>query len=386
MRTLRNFPYAQDSNTSKFPDGQIQNETATQDGTPVVREVYGDILTNIYKIVRDSGLDFNQLEDSEDNGYQLLEALKVFTNELNDLEQIITVGSTSLQVSFDVDNLPQNYVFIGKLSDAIVKDESYTFSSSGDNQIAFFASVDIPANSIVIVSIKSSTIEITPIVNQQNENGFLITPFTGVLSHNNTNTTYYLSDGYLINNTPISVNIQQAIRLFESDATIFVSDAVIHKSKLVVMAKSVDVDVYDFYLFDLSDLSSVEEKLTYTQSGADDYSPYLYADNEFLYLSNNGNNSADDNVIDKIELNLASSPSVLNKVSEITLDTSFQKTSNAFIRNDEIYTFVNGNLNLYKSNGDVEFKLFLNNINGQLFVQNEKVYFTSGEIANPWNV
>lgn len=385
MRTIKGQNLPGEINDSLFPDGQVRNETPTQQGTPVVREIYGDVLTNIYKIIRDSGVAINEQEDNEISGYQFLKALKVFTNDLNDLQQIITVGSASLQVSFDADNLPDGYVFIGKLSDSIVKGEAYNFTSLGNNSFSFNAGSDIPASTIAIVTVKSSTIEVIPVINQENQNGFLITPFSGVLSHNNTNTTYYLSDGYLINNTPISINIQQSIRLFESDATIFVSDAVIHKNKLLVMAKSVDVNVYDFYLFDLTNLSSVEQKMTYTQSGAADYAPYLYANKDFIYLSNNGNNSTSDNLIDKIELNLDLTP-VLNKVSEITLDASFQKTSNAFVKNDEIYTFVNGNLNLYKSDGSIEFKLFLNNINGQLFVQNEIVYFTSGEIANPWNI
>lgn len=385
MRTLKNFPYPQDTDISKFPYGQIQNETATEEGTPVVREVYGDLLTNIYKIVKDSGLDFNQLEDSEINGYQLLDALKVFSNNLNDLEQVVTVSATQLQVNFDIDNLPNNYVFIGKLSDAVTKDVNYQFSGTGTRVLNFTNPVSLSANNIVVVSIKSSTITINSITrSEDNAQDFILTPFSGVLSFNSGLTTYYLSDGYLISNTPTSVNIQQAIRLFESDATISVSDAVIHKDKLLVMAKSINVNVYDFYIFDLANLSTVESKLTYTQVGTTDFLPYLYADKDFIYLTNNGNNSSSDNILDKIEVDLTLGN--LNKVSEITLENSFQKTSNAFFKNGEIYTFVNGNLNLYKLNGTMEFKLFINNINGQLFVQNDQIYFTSGEIATIWNV
>ena len=43
---------------AKFPFGTIQNETPTQEGTPVYRELYGDILTNIWKIIELSGIAF----------------------------------------------------------------------------------------------------------------------------------------------------------------------------------------------------------------------------------------------------------------------------------------------------------------------------------------
>ena len=49
MRTIRDLPIVQDGNNTLFPDGQIKNETATDPGTPVVREIYGDVITNIYE-------------------------------------------------------------------------------------------------------------------------------------------------------------------------------------------------------------------------------------------------------------------------------------------------------------------------------------------------
>ena len=51
MRVLKNLNVPQDEDAAKFPDGQIQNQTATVAGTPVVREVYGDILTNRLSII-----------------------------------------------------------------------------------------------------------------------------------------------------------------------------------------------------------------------------------------------------------------------------------------------------------------------------------------------
>lgn len=383
MRTIKGLPYAQDTDTTKFPYGQIQNETATQEGTPVVRQIYGDVLTNIYKIVRDSGLNFNQLEDSEENGYQLLDALKVFSNKLNDLEQVVTVSGNQLEVNFDINNLPDNYVFIGKNSDFISEGVNYELSGTGSRTLSITAQRNISASSLLLITLKASSITIN-VINQEEAQSSILTPFTGVISYNSSSKTYYISDGYLINNTPESVNIQQAIRLYESDASISVIDTVLHKNKFLVLAKPDSSNIYDFYVIDSGNLSVIENKLSYNQSGANDYLPYLYADKDFIYLTNSGNNSSSNNIIDKISVDYTAG--TLSKVSQLTLESSFQKTSNAFWRNGNIYTFVNGNLNLYKSDGTIEFILFLNNINGQLFVQNEKVYFTSGEIATIWNV
>ena len=47
MRTLKQLGFIHDVNYTLFPQGAILNETDNNDGTPVVREVYGDILSNV---------------------------------------------------------------------------------------------------------------------------------------------------------------------------------------------------------------------------------------------------------------------------------------------------------------------------------------------------
>ena len=51
--------------SSDFPFGAIINETDTEDGTPVVREIYNDLLVNCYKILTLAGITPNGGEDSE---------------------------------------------------------------------------------------------------------------------------------------------------------------------------------------------------------------------------------------------------------------------------------------------------------------------------------
>ena len=68
MRTLKLLNLIHDNNYSLFPQGAILNETDNNEGTPVVREVYGDILSNVYKIITEAGINFNNSEDNEQNG------------------------------------------------------------------------------------------------------------------------------------------------------------------------------------------------------------------------------------------------------------------------------------------------------------------------------
>jgi hypothetical protein len=383
MKTLKELGYPQDTNTSEFPDGQIRNKTETVTGTPVVREVYGDILTNIYKILRNAGIAPNELEDSETNGYQLLNALKIFANELNDLNQVVTVGATSLDVNFDFDSLPDNYVFIGKLTDNYVKNITYTFSGTGVNTYSINASENIKLGSKVLIALNQSQIEVTSLESVKDYDA-LLTPFNGLLGFNSTDKNHYLSDGFILTNVPESSNVQQTIRVNKGDNTIIVYDAIIHKDKLIVMAKPSSAFTYDFYVFDLNNFNVVLASMNYTQAGNTDFLPTLYADENFIYLSNNGNKNVNDLALAKIEFD--ETLNTLTDVSVISLESSFQKTSNYFIKNDAIFTLINGNLNEFTFAGSKDFRLFINNVSGQVFTQFGQTYFTSGEIAFPWNV
>lgn len=383
MRTLRNLGLPQDGNNALFPDGQIRNETITETGTPVVRQVYGDLLTNIYKIIRDSGLIANELEDSEVNGYQLLRALKVFTNELNDLRQVITVGVDTLQVNFDLDNLPDNYVFLGKLSDNFIKGVEYTLTGSGNFTYTMTANESIKASSQIIVVLNQSQVEVISLSGLKDYDA-LLTPFSGVLSFNSTNKVHYLSDGWIITNVPESYNVQQTIRVAENDNDITVYDAVIHKNKLIVMAKKTSETSYKFYVFELDNLTTIADTMNYDQSSSTDFIPTLYAGDDFLYLTNNGNKNSNDSHIAKIEFDDVNLE--MSDVSDFTLDVNFQKTTNAFVRKDSIITLIGADLIEYLPDGGTAQLGFFNNVNGQIFKQNEQVYFTSGEIAMPWNV
>jgi hypothetical protein len=385
MRTIRDLPIVQDGDNALFPDGQIRNETATQSGTPVVREIYGDILTNIYKIIRDAGVEFTETEDNENTQYQLLQALKVFVNELNDVMQILTVSNTDISINVDLDNLPNNYVFIGQISELLLASETYDLTGTGSNSYVFSPDTDIVANSQVLLVIKNSSVTKIVDLSKEINQTTISLPYSGVLSYNSTNESYYLSDGFILANGPQSTNVQQIIRVDQGDNDILIYDAIIHKGALICLAKTDAATVYDLYVFSITNLNTVNSKFTVTQQTSTDHVPYLFADSEFIYLSNLGNNDSDDFKVRSYFLDLK--PFTLTQSSDITLNSDFQKTTNYFIKDSKFYTFINGNLYSYPFTGETRnFEKFLNNTNGQVFTQDSKIYFKSGFIGNLWNI
>jgi len=385
MRTIRDLPIVQDGNNTLFPDGQIKNETAKDPGTPVVREIYGDVITNIYKIIRDAGVDFTETEDSESTQYQLLDALKVFVNELNDVLQVLTVDENDVSINVDLDNLPNNYVFIGQVSELLSSSETYDLTGTGDNSYVFSTDSDIKANSQVLLVIQNSSVAKIIDLSKETSQTTISLPYSGVLSYNSSNTSYYLSDGFILNNGPEATNVQQVIRVDQGDNDILIYDAVIHKGALICLAKTDAATVYDIYVFTLTNFNTIANKLTVTQQASTDHVPYLFADAGFIYLSNNGNNTADDFKVRSYFLGLK--PFTLTQSSDITLNSDFQKSTNYFIKDSKFYTFINGNLYSYPFTGETRnFEKFLNNTNGQVFTQDSKIYFKSGFIGNLWNI
>ena len=378
MRTLKNQNIPQDGDNLKFPDGQIQNETINQDGTPVVREVYGDTLTNIYKILRDAGIEPNELEDSENTEYQLLKALKVFANEINDIDQIVTVSGNDLTVNFNVDNLPNGYLFFGSFADN-VSAGSYNLNTTKSLELL----ENVEANKKVLFIVRTSQVQIYDFSKKDELDG-IVSPFNSVLSFNSSNKLYYLNDGYITTNEQISKDVGNQIDVFKSDNNHFIVDAVFQKNHLVCLVFNDQSKNYSLFVFN-NDFSLLYE-LTFSsnQISGNDFRPYIYADNNFIYLTNDGNSTNSDNSITKFEIDFTAQ--TLSEVSTISLTSQFEKTTNVIILNDEFYTFIDSNVYKYDQSGGRTFVKFIKEVNGQIFIFNSKLYIKTGEISIPWQV
>lgn len=383
MRTIRQLPIAQDNDIVKFPDGQIQNETDTVQGTPVIREVYGGVLTNIYAIIRDAGLEPNGNEDSSTTGYQLLEAFKQFANSTNDINQLITVDQTDLTVGFNVDSMPNDYVFTGVLSDALTSGENYTINGS----FTLTPNSNISASAFVMVVLNTSGCKIYDI-SGVSANSDVHIPFEYPVSYNSTDTVYYFNNGRTLTDYPKAYNTESLIRTFNSNSNIKVLDAVVLKGYAFYLWVDTVTGEYKTQLSKLTDLNDFSSSLDLSSSTTD-YKPFMFSDGTFLYFSNsNGsgvNQSVNDYNFNKYSLDPINN--TLTLVSSFSIDTNFEKTTNYFIKNDSIYTFIEGNLYQYPLNGSARtFIGFFNSVNGIVFSMNDNVYFSSGEFGSKWQV
>jgi hypothetical protein len=390
MRTLRQLPVAQDGNDSKFPNGQIKNQDNVALGTPVVRELYGDIITNIYKIIESTGIEFTQDEDSEDTQYQLFDALKIFTNNLNDLEQVLTVNEQAISVGFNIDGLPNRYLFMGKLTEAISSEEVYSIQGTGEESYAINPTQNIAASSIVLVVLNSAG---TTIMNLSSEsstmNESLNVSFGDPLSFNSSNTLLYFANGDILTDTPASFKIEESIQVAEATANVKVVQTIAFKNKLICLTLNTSSLKYKAFAFALSDLTTIEGEINIPDTEGVDNQPYMYCDGEFLYFTNSGitiNSTTDNFRIGKFsfdEINLT-----INSVSFFEIDSTFEKTTNVFINKDNqlLYSFTNGSLISYSFDSAPKIEVgFFNTVNGLVFKFNNSTYYSNGENAKKWN-
>lgn len=390
MRTIKNLPIPQDGNDAKFPDGQIRNQTDTETGTPVVREIYGDVLTNIYKILRDAGITPNEQEDSETDGYQFLEALKVFSNDTNDKRQLLSVSSTNIIAGFNFDNVPENYVFIGIVSEPLTSTESYSLISGFGGSASYPVNLtsNISASNTVLVIVNSSGSTIISIESAlENQEESLTTSFGTPLSFNDSSTLYYLSSGNLIDDFPKNYLVENKIQVLEGSLSIKVVDSIIFKNKLICLTFDSAILQYKAFSFSLSNLEAVEGEITMPNISGVDNQPYMYCDGEFVYFTNSQNNvngDLNDYSISKFSFNDTSLQ--FTNVSFFNIDALFEKTTNSFISNENLYTFINGDLYRYPFTGGArEFLGNFNTINGVVFKFNGNTYYSNGNVARQWS-
>ena len=226
MRTIKQLPVPQDQDP-RFPFGTIQNENedGTVLGTPVVREIYGDILTNFYAILRDAGIVPNGTEDNDDNGYQFLEALKKFTNNLNDIEQVLSLTASDFSINLDIDNLPNKYVIFARTAAAYISGVSYTFSGTGDNSYPLTSPTGFKASDEVMIVIDTSGVRVYSVTFKETESpNIIFSDFGSAISFNDSDKIYYGAEGKLFTDDPAIFDIQNAIRLNQSNASIYVNE------------------------------------------------------------------------------------------------------------------------------------------------------------------
>jgi hypothetical protein len=78
-----------------FPYGDLKNNTGTNNGTPVNRALISDVIQFGQKLADEAGVVINDIEDNNDDGWQLYEAFRKLTKPYKVLTGLLTQSGTS---------------------------------------------------------------------------------------------------------------------------------------------------------------------------------------------------------------------------------------------------------------------------------------------------
>ncbi|MFN0254513.1 hypothetical protein [Pedobacter ureilyticus] len=391
MRTVKHLPNGIERETDlvKFPDSTVVNETENNEGTPVVREIYGDVLTNLYKILRLTKETANGFEDNEVNGYQLVNALRKFTNELNDIEQQLNLTGTQFSINIDLSILPNKYVCFARAVETYVSSTVYTFKGTNSDVFPFSAPVPFKSGDVVLVIIDTSGVRAYSIVPSAAVSipKEIYTPLGLPVAFNNSDKIWYQEEGYFLSDQPESHDLQAAIRFAASDGTLLVYEMLVVNSFVYCLVFAPNTLAYSIHRFSLTDLSSPSLVNITGESfpiGVD-RRPNIYTDGETLYITNQTGNSDSDFVLSKYTFDHILG--TLTAVGSISLDSSFAKSTNCVVKNNLLFELINGQLNKYDLGTGVKTpgSFFAGNV-GLLFNYKNNFYYTNGEVGKLWNL
>lgn len=386
MKVLGNQSIVKDVDV-KYPFGaNIQNETDVLDGTPVVREVYGDILMNIYQLLKSSGITPTNTEDNDDTQYQLLDALKKFANSYNDIEQVLTLTSNQWSVPFDLEILPNKYVFFARPTDSYVSGTVYTFKGNGATVYSLTSQTGFNASDEVIVVIDSGTVRVysLTLLNTMNE---VFTVMGQPLSFNDSADVYYQENGNILTDYPSVGYLENVIRVLAGDGALIVNEMFLLKGKILCVVYDSTNITYRFFDFNINDFATATEIAVNGGSlpVGSDFNPYFYCDGDNIYITNKGGSTVDDYSLEVYSFDNLTDE--LTYTSTINLETGFIKTTNVVIKNTDLFSLIGGSFKKYSLTGATVTDLGnYNGVIGNIFVLNGNYYFTSGEVAKRWTL
>jgi hypothetical protein len=385
MRVIDQFTFPKNTN-AKFPFGStILNETDINDGTPIVEEIYGDVLMNIYKILQMVGITPSGDQDNNLTQFQIVEAIQKLPNVINDVEHSLILSGTEWSVALNFEFLPNKFVFFARAAENFDPSTSYTITGNDD---AFDSNYPVicpdgfSANDEVMVVLDTSTVRIYPLNTSSSVSGNFVPMALGTpLPYNNGKFLYYLENGNLLNESPSFYSIENTLKVFASDSSVIILQAFILKGKLLCFTTRSD-NSYRFYQFDLLDFNS-PELVDYDIPDGVDYVPYCYTDGTSIFITNDANTSADDFVLRK--LNYDQTVPEMTDGSTITLENTFYKTTNAVMKPNDIITLVSGNLTAFSLADETKTDLgTYDKAIGNLFSFKNSFYFGIDEVASKW--
>nr|WP_299067194.1 hypothetical protein [uncultured Allomuricauda sp.] len=387
MKTIKGLPLEipRDNNEAKFPYHNIQNETDTSPGTPVVREIYGDLLMNVYALLIETGVVPTETEDGADTQYQILEALKKLANELNDIERVLTLTGTIWSVNMDIDKLPDKYLFTAKATEDYNDAVNYTITGNDTNSYSV-TSAGFNAGDIILVILDQAGARIVGITKSQTEDE-VFTVFGTPLMFNDSAKMYYEEEGAILTDTPSIDYLQNTIRMEEGDGSLVVYNMMILQGNVLCFCYLPSVQTYKFYQLALTDLT-VAALVTISgisiPTGSNN-EPYVFTDGTIVYVSNQAGTTIND--YDLAGLTYDPTLQTLTLSVSRVLANTFLKTTNGVVQGTDLITFIAGSLKKYDLTTGAETDLgTYNSFVGTLFRFNGATYYSNGEVAKKWTV
>lgn len=389
MRTISGQNLVSNPNTSRYPNGGVINEEGETKGTPVVDEVYGDIIENLYKVLRITNVTPTENPDFEGGTHQLVEALTKLINVNNDIKHVLSLSSSNWILPVSIDLFPNGYFLFAKASEVYNTDSEYTVSGQGSRTLDFVSVNGFQANDDLILFFEGNIVRAISLTSMMSENdeeaviSSLALPYGEPLSYNDSSVLFYFLNGTLFDQNPNSYLIENTIRLSENDFDISVVDCFVLKDTVLVL--TIKGTEYSFYRFNLNQFDEVfPVPLSGFNLGvSEDNQMYVYVDGDNVYLSNSGNNSEND--FDFVKMSYDGQELSFN--SSFSLSSSFSNTTNYVIINDKMYTLVNTSVNCNDlSSGDRTFFKTTPGNNGVLFSFNNNSYFSSNSVGSLWQL
>jgi len=384
MKVIGNLPIPKKTDSNLPFGATVQNQTETQQGTPIVDDVWQDIFSNMYQLMKLAGITPTDAFDSDLTQYQIVDALKKFSNGMNDIEQVLSLDGSVWGVNLSFGILPNKYWFFARASDNYDSGADYSIVGNDDTGYTF-VSTGFKAGDELLIVLDNTGARAYSInsINETAKNVFTV--FGMPLAFNDTNKMWYQEDGKILSDVPTTDNLEAVIQTDLGDSTVILQDIFVMQGKVLCFCLIPSTNNYFFRQFDLTDFSSsVEVTISGgTFGSSDDFSPYVYCESGFVWVTNALNNHIEDYSIFKFAYDSASS--TLTIISTNNLEASFTKTTNAVIKNGSVITMVNGQLKNYNlTSGTVIDLGYFDGSAGQLFGFNGEVYFTSGEVATKW--
>ena len=387
MRTLKGINLVHDDNYLLNPQGAIQNETDSQEGTPVVREVYNDLLMNVYAILKDRKIPYNQQEDNEQNGYQLLDALRLLTNELNDTEKVLNNNGSTWNIDLNFALVPNKYFVFARAA------ENYSSSiqfikGSGTQQFPFQSNQFKTGDEILIIldqgTVRAYNLSSSGSSGSNNSLALFGMPLR--YSENKEN-IWYEDSGTIYNSKPKSYDLEAKIRA-ATGVQLVVLEIFVVQGRAVCLTYDESRFEYRFFYFVsepfLVPIELLGEGLILNQNNTADRHVHIYFDGLKLYVSNNGNTDDDDKKLACFSINFQSNRLVYS--TTYNLEPFFYKTTNSIVLGGGIVNFANNAITYFPFNGGSRTSISENEFKGMIFKIGTNVYFSNTDNATPWEI